>query len=399
MKKNLLLYFIWGFLLFFILRFPHATPTLGKVGNLVLVILFFPTSISVIRLLPKVSSQTRITYLLMLFMVLIRYISRYFNHYAFTELIIYRDFLAEIVLINLFSFVMIKNYWRKLEVINIILILYALINFVSIIVFPNGIVMDNLGFPTWFLGGKNMIIRTLIPAIIVNCMCSYHSQNRLTIRNYFLILLCVVSVILSGLSSTSILVMGIIIAGIVSSNYMSTLKPFNVFNILIVFILVSMAIIMFDFQRFFSHYFEAYFGKDSSLSGRDVIWQFALVRIFESPIIGYGYHTVEEWRDILTYSISLTGTAAHPHNYLLFMILQGGLVFFCSLIILCYILSKKYRISDNNVYYYLTLMYFCYFVEGTTESITSAPLMFPMFGLFISLYENKKREFHISKTF
>lgn len=384
-------YIILGGLLFFVLRYPHATttPQILKIGIVALAILFVWTSISAIYTFPKLNNLSKSIYFLMIGITLVMYVSRYLNDYSIWNIVIVRNLMSELMLINLFTVCFVKNFWRKLKIVDYVLTLYVIINFFSLLLFPSGIIQDDYGYSVWFLGGKNMIIRTLIPAIIVNGMCTYHIVGHMTLKSLLLFLICLLSIFLSGFSSTSFIVTLIMGLGLFYSVINTSIKVVNPFTVLLTFIFLNVLIIFFNFQDSFSNYIERYFDKDSSLSGRVAIWEYVIYKILNSPFIGYGYHTVEEWRDILVYSI--VDTAAHPHNYFLYIVLQGGLLVFVLFVLLFYMLSKcgKYY-SNKNFYFFLTLMYIAFFIEGTTESITSAPLMFPMLGLFVSCAESQR---------
>lgn len=88
-----------------------------------------------------------------------------------------------------------------------------------------------------------------------------------------------------------------------------------------------------------SKFIEGTLSKDSSFSGRTVIWENALYKIQQSPWIGHGIQNVE-WND--TY-LGGSGT----HNLWLMLILQGGYIFcFTFICIFTFVMRRALKTSS-----------------------------------------------------
>jgi O-antigen ligase len=380
----------WFILAFLILRVPFGTPLIGELSNYAFVIVFLLTLLDVIKWFPKTNKKAQGVYLLMIGMCFVLFFSRYLNKDAI-NIHVFLSLLSQLSLINLFSFSIRDKLWERLKLIDYVLISYIFINLYTLILYPKGLDVQ-LKNAVWFLGAKNMLIRTFLPALTINFIVTSHFKGHLSIWNYLYYAMCLLSVILGGNSVTSMVAILFFCGGIIFLSRLSTYVVFNVFYVCLAFLVVSFVLVSFNVLPNFSTYLDNYFGKDATMAGRTFIWEYSLVRIYESPYIGYGYHTGEEWRDILDL-VSEIHNASHAHNFFLFCLLQGGLIYSIGLLVLFFIISnfKRKEKSRKNISI-LTLMYLCFFIEGISESITFAPLWFPLFGLYIVLQENSVKE-------
>lgn len=384
-------YVIWGIVGFFLLRSPYATPFLNPIHTIAIVLSFIGSFYYVHKYFSSSSVKFDFIYLFMIGMSLFLCLSRYLNGYSFVPIL--KSILLQVSLINLMFYFFKRDFWRKLTILDYILTAYVSINFACMLLFPNGMYKTDLSNENWFLGFKNVMVRTFIPAIIISCIVSLHYYGRLTIKNYLVYFICLASVVI-GKSSTGLVVHAILGLCIIYPSILQKIRFFNLFNVFVLGVAISIAILLFGIQENFAIYIEQYLDKDATFTGRIFIWEQSFSRIVRSPIIGYGFLTSDEWRDLLEYTkLSLRITnASHPHNYVLYLLLQGGVIYFSLYLILLFLITKfSYTIRNHFLVIFLNLMYFSYFINGLTESLTGTPLLFPMIGLYMVIVEKYSR--------
>lgn len=318
-----------------------------------------------------------------LFLIISRLLNGYRYESQFTSI-----FLYNIALINLFTFGILDNTWAKLKGFGFLLLIYIVINFITIYIFPDGMYQNDLYTQNWFLGYKNVMIRTILPGITLIILCAIHDYGKVVFMDYFLIGIAMISIYLAE-SSTSLVMMVVFVLGILFWSFKRKEYNFSLFKCFIVTMCISVAFTMFSLQSFLSSILESLFEKDTTFTGRTYVWAYTLLRLMSSPFIGFGWHSADEWREVLGFYDIITTGFSHPHNFILYMLLQGGLIYLGLFIYLCYYISKTFD-KLNSYSYVLTLMYLTFFVEGITESLTGAVLFMPFLGLYAVLKIEKK---------
>ena len=384
-EKHISKYLIFVILGFVILRFPYGTPAIAKIFNAVMILSFVITlfSFSSFKLLKK---DSIFLYFLMVFMVLFLLFSSAYNGFVLKREHFIRGMIMPILFINLFTVSLIKDTWGRLKVIDFVLTTFVLVNFVIMILFPNGWFKSELYDLNWFLGFKNVMIRTILPALTINAIIAYHKYGRLNRWNYVYFFICFITIFLSH-SSTSLLMIviyGVCVMGI------PLLRKIKYFTLLVAFLIpliITITIVIYNIQDQYTVFFEKELGKDTTFTGRTFIWEYVILKIFQSPILGYGYHPSLEWNTI--YSDFSNFTISHPHNFILYMLIQGGFVYFGMFVfLLIYVTKCTWKDRKEPVICLLNIMYFTFFIGGITESITECLYMFPMMGLFTTIRDS-----------
>lgn len=302
---------------------------------------------------------------------------------------------TQISILFIFAIAIRTKKWEKLRLICNVLNIIIIVNFLSIIIFPGGI-YKTVYADNWFLGYKNIMIRTLLPSLALNCIVSYHTNGHFKLKDYILFGIVLASILLSG-SSTSIVVLAVFgIFIFLSTHFKHKFIP-NLKIIIIVSLILSISVAFFEFQNLFSDYISKYFGKDTTLTGRVFIWEAVISLFKESPFIGYGYHNGEEWIKIINFTFADSRVSvSHPHNYFLYCLLQGGILYIIMLVVVSFYIDKHFINNyKNDEICILLAMYIAFFVEGITESLTSAPLFIPLLAFFSSLKGRPRRHVHI----
>lgn len=198
--------------------------------------------------------------------------------------------------------------------------LTIILNFASILIFPQGLYADIRGITetNYLLGNYNSFICKILPALCVG----YHllQENIIKIKNYLLLWLIVMITYIYVSSITSII--GIAIFGIF-------LLLFNnkISRIIYNSIFYSGSALYLAYYLVFRHagitflFITRITGKSITLSGRTVLWDKMVSLLSKSPILGFGvYKNI----DLIEYfGLDYAG---HAHNLLLQVLFQTGIV-------------------------------------------------------------------------
>ena len=388
--NNIFKYFLYILFGFIVLRLPHGTPLLAKVFDISIILGFVITIICSIQYYPTLKQSTKGAYVFLVGLPVFLIISRLMNGYSLTMESIVRGFMYPIMLINLFTIIMSNDLWGKLKAIDFILTTFVFINFINVILYPNGWYSSQTYDLNWFLGYKNVMIRTLLPALIINAILAFHEYGKLRAKNIILYIICLLTTLFSQ-SSTSLVMIVLYGLLIIAVPIIKKIKYYSLTTVFLIHFILAVAIVLFNFQERYASFFEEELDRDVTFTGRTFIWEYGLIKVLQSPIIGYGYHSGLEWNKILGDFGSLT--LSHPHNFLLYSLLEGGIVYLgLYIVLLIYITVYTWKQRQSLELYLLTTMYFVFFIGGISESLTECPLMLPMLGLFITIF-NYKREY------
>lgn len=380
-------YFIYIILGVLVLRFPNGMPFLERIFDYSIVLCYILSLIFVIDYFRLLDNKEKFVFILLTFLPAFLLLSRFINGFPISRESIIRGFLYPSMLINLFSVIIKKDMWDKLKAIDFVLMLFVVINFLTVVFYPDGWYSTKRYDLNWFLGYKNVMIRSLLPAITINCLVSFHQYGKICLRSVILILMFILTILLSQ-STTSLFVVIVFVVFLLGFPYIRKVKYFSLILVFLIPLVISIAFVVFSFQENYEFLIEDTSDKDATFTGRVFIWEYALYKIYLSPVIGYGFHSHDEWNSIFCDFDRFI--VSHPHNYILYSLVQGGFLYLILLLLLLVFITwftwKKHQ--DANIYI-LTVMFFCFFVEGITESITECPLMYPMLGLFMPLSREK----------
>lgn len=285
--------------------------------------------------------------------------------------------LQTIGLVAAMSSVSKNNLSGMLFGLSFILKIYTYINFFSVIFFPNGLYEEEIYSGNyWFLGYKNVMVRFLIPAIVINAIYTVYKKKRYDISLYILTAISVATLWIVD-CKTGVIGIGIIIFTMIVFARRNLPKFFNAKNGLIAVGVLSVALgttsLLDDFSEIFSS-----LGETVSVFSRQTVWFRAIQLFLKSPILGYGLRTNDGYRELINLSTGW-GYFSHPHNYLLFILIQGGLI---EVLLIVIFLTKVSRLCLANRDNYMTKMllvyYIAFFVMGITESLVGCTLLYPV---------------------
>lgn len=214
-----------------------------------------------------------------------------------------------------------KNKWQEMLKNNVdILVVLSIINLVTVIVFPNGIVkeaMDSDGNEQFFLGIENRFSFYYLPLLGIQAILSLSMFGKINHK-----------VFIMGLVNTAVLLYFWAVGGMLSMLLlMSFMLLFSIVNfgkLLKVYImgflvlLGNYLLVIVRIMKQYEHFFSVTLDKDITLSGRTYLWDYGLLSFSQHPFLGVGYENTSYLGRFLD--------VAHMHNLMMNILFTGGLL-------------------------------------------------------------------------
>ena len=266
------------------------------------------------------------------------------------------------------------------------------INFISLTFFPDGLFYDDRGIKgdNFFLGNYNIFITYILPAILSGYLYYEKSFGRLKIPFFILCITAILS--FWSRSVTSLFGFVIIISFLLFFNRKLWRFIFNNYIYIGTFLVAIFSLVIFPNNSPLFKIIASITGKDVTFTGRTDIWQHAINKISESPLIGYGYQTSEiniEWLGSIH--------ALHPHNLILGFTYETGLIgFSIVLIIFMMVLHKLTQIYPGKIKWFLGISIFALLVMSLFE-FYSRKFIFLYWGIIFYYCKNHSMALAIQK--
>lgn len=238
----------------------------------------------------------------------------------------------------------------KALIISLSFLIY--LNFVLLLLFQNGIwegkEIDDAN--RYLLGGNyNQMGKAFILAIALNSI--YTHRNAQLKKN--LILLSVISVVSLLLVGSKTSTVGVIILISFTLLPTSKLRSAGLLAFAIVYCVFQVSVVLQGGEvtnPYVVDFVENVLHKDMTFTYRTDIWYQSVLSIAHSPVIGYGYQS-PEW-----YEQEIGGVM--PHNYVLSVLMKGGIVLLLCAIANILLAYRQYRIHNNYTHQILFITLF-----------------------------------------
>lgn len=264
------------------------------------------------------------------------------------------------------------------------------INFLSIIIFPNGLYSTVFFHRNYFLGYDNQMINIIIPTIAF-IFLYLDFQNSWFCWPCFVVSIISIATVLLIWSGASLVIIAIITV-LVFTGLINVTRIFNMKNYLLVNLICFISIVILRMQYFFKNIIVNILGKNLTFSGRTYIWDRVIHFIVLNPIFGYGIENSTDRSAKMAlasyYGVSnrLTGfSGLHAHNRFLETTYRGGiillLIYMSILLIATYYLVK---FKDSFCSKILSVVIFAYLTGMLTEYYRFSYMFFP----FMVMSEN-----------
>lgn len=270
----------------------------------------------------------------------------------------------------------IKDFTKELiGAFSFVLSILVIINFITILMYPEGMytnintALGNVS-TNWFLGYKNPQIRVILPAITCVLLNNYLKNVNLNLFSIFMITISIASSVLvkSGTAKVGIILFVLIISYFI---FFSDFKLLTIRNVVIICLIAFCGIAIFNVQEKFSYFIINFLEKDITFTGRTKIWDRYISYLTNELFLGSGIIVSDKM-------FRLFGTS-HPHNYLLYILLQGGIIGAFIIFTLYFKVSKKQRIFRNsNISHILLGCIIVFLIMGIVESLTECVMLYPI---------------------
>ena len=356
--------------------------TTNIVNQILYVFLFLSSMIIVIKRFDTISLFIKKEKYLSLF-ILLCLVSAVWSNYHFMSFKRSFQLLSTyIVVVNALLFI---EPLKLLKVLKIIVLLYLLVTVFSSL-FINEAIDPQFGTWRGIADSKNLLSRVAFYCFLIS-MFFYVGQNRLStkITNYAISFLSVIVIIMSG-SSTTVVMLGLIFVISLLFSIEGIFKQLRIGRTILIMVLlfiISLYIIVDIFYPTIIYKVPAMLGKDPTLTSRTDIWAYLWTEVEKKIFLGYGYGTY--WimgSPVLTNLAAAIGFMVNEsHNGYLEITLQLGLIgitlFAIILIILIY---RIFKLKSNLALILIVSILILDYTEATLFKLGISTLV------FISLY-------------
>lgn len=275
-------------------------------------------------------------------------------------------------------------YYKGIKMIKILfeyLLLLTFVNVILFIPFPKGLLtanQDSENYKMYFLCIKNGMINWMILGAVSGIICRIKYKSREFNRKYNIFLILATISIFYTKSSTGIIIWTLFLIFFLMFRVYK--YKLNLKNIILILIILYIGIVFFRIQEYFNDLFILVFNKDASLTGRTNLWDYAIMYIKESPIIGYG---IRENSIINFYGRSYTS-----HNFALELLLSGGIIQLIVFFIIIIVLVKSIDKCQSQILKsYMTFAFVLFFIA----TLVGAPIYNTHWiSLWVIIYYTRK---------
>ena len=273
-----------------------------------------------------------------------------------------------------------KNDGKVYDIIRLwknVLLLFVGVDFLTMLLFPNGLYNTEIYSLNWFLGYKTARFPFVLLLCVLEEIIARH-ENKFTQANLVYLLSTVTmlkSMATAALFSYCFVVVTIVISRqqhngenwkqkVISAvlDYRLMVPVYGV--ITFITIIANQSPIMVDFLESI--------GKDPTLTTRTFIWANAIKLIKNNLFLGYGYLTADQYRKLLG-SVFFSS----PHNMVLSLLMIGGIISALMYLLVIVKVWRKSKISE--VGFICTIGMLAMLFVG----ITSSAMIFTLSGFVI----------------
>lgn len=263
-------------------------------------------------------------------LIFISFISFTWSDYSFLS--IKRSFQLFVTFLVLLDSVILINRQKLMFILIIVSFLYILLNYFAGLFIPHAI---DPAFGTWrgIELQKNILGYSSLMTFIIGIAAFSESDKTFTKLLGIVVLILSMVLIILSYSTTNIIGMITITFILTLISFKSIFKPIGmgkfIFNALLFFILIT-GILLSIYSKELLSVLPSLFGKDSSFTGRDLIWAYIWNEILKRPILGYGYGTywIMGTHIIDLFTAYVGWRVNESHNGFLEIFLQLGIVGF-----------------------------------------------------------------------
>lgn len=237
-----------------------------------------------------------------------------------------------------------------LDLIWKVLAAIMLVNFATILLFPNGMYTSGSYSTFYFMGYHNSHIRWEVPMIMCKFIHDKMQGKQVTFSTFVLGLVMLVSAVMVKSATSQMVCMIILLFMLLEMKGLLAKLRLNALHSVIILgigtVLVVGGTVLANQSVLLIRVLE-YFGKGMTVNGRGIIWLSSLNSINSKPWFGYGFESADTTSMRL---VNTTGWGASPHNLLLEILYLGGIVLLiCVVVIYIFLLIRQKRCSHTAI--------------------------------------------------
>lgn len=288
---------------------------------------------------------------------------------------------------------MITDLWMRLgrgrpmlRALSRVLTAYVYINLATVVLFPGGlytsVTSDGVSWvKCWFLGYKNPQIRFLLPALVILAVNKWNGcRGCISLQFVITAAAVLVTVILVDSATSILMTVGFIILLVLfsrdRSRIVSLLSPGRM---IFFFIAATVLIVVVQSYTMIGSLLSLLFPDKNigTMSARTYVWNAAMEAVREHWLIGQG----STW--LLT---SVGWKASHPHNFILYYWMLGGIGAVISMLALWKsTLNEVYRMRNRFIGRVFLAAILMIFLMGIVEAPTEFPMIYAMTAIASNL--------------
>lgn len=288
----------------------------------------------------------------------------------------------ELYLFNNDKILIILRRWKKL------LLVLCILDFISILMYPNGLYVEKNYTLNWFLGYKTARMNYSFPLMYISTYIHIFTRENKRINLYGIHTLCILTSFLSQATAATVALVTysiLLLLGLKTKFLNSKKTTYRFFNpnlLIIEFGILHAFILFVETNKFIQYIVLNIFHKSTTLSNRTIIWENCIKYFLENPIFGNGMLTPLEYINISGYFL---GTSAH--NYLITLLVDGGIV----VVVILYFMFIETMARRRRIYNDKEITLIFSVISFMVLGLTSSTLVFATFSFLpFMLLENEK---------
>lgn len=268
------------------------------------------------------------------------------------------------IMVPVIFFAVFKNDFEFiLRCIYTILGVLVVVNFVTILLFPNGMYVTgitNFAYENWLLGFKNKQIIYFLPLLLTT---SYlYVIDGISFDKVTILCILLASSALVGSSTALISIVTILAFGFIPF-FRNKYRVLNAPTYLFVGLFSFITIVLLRLQNYFSYLIVNIIGKNLSLSNRTLLWDKATEEISNNFLTGRGY-----WSPEAKHMLYRSQSIISAHNQLLeYMFTGGAVLVFLYLATNVLLVSRLYHHRIERAVQLASVVYFGMLIVMLTE--------------------------------
>lgn len=252
----------------------------------------------------------------------------YLNHLSIRDSLL--RLISFVCIVLLMEYMFSRNSIKGLKCIWFVLSTFIFLNFLTILLYPEG--LYNLGGErkSFFLGHVNSMITYVLPALIISIILFFVEKGKV-----FKVLLICVSILTQLITWSATSIVGLAFLGvlfIVTYHRKIVISPFYSF---VTGMVLFGAVYFFKVQYFFQGLIENVLQRNLNFTRRTVLWDITLRYIRLKKWTGYGVESVIARRMKLG--------APNSHSFYIEIVYQGGIILLILFFVFFILLSVQLK--------------------------------------------------------